>query len=95
MDEKKSSISSLFKDEIRLDIIAKIMWQYKKKFILPVFTACLGTYLFLVFIPRYYTATVKLAPETGAPSMGGGELNTGEWPNNYIWNEGDATHPEQ
>ena len=43
MDEKKSSISSLFKDEIRLDIIAKIMWQYKKKFILPVVATCLGT----------------------------------------------------
>ena len=36
MDEKKSSITSLVKDEIRLDIIAKIIWRYKKKFILPV-----------------------------------------------------------
>ena len=72
MDEKKSSISSLFKDEIRLDIIAKIMWQYKKKFILPVVATCLGTYLFLVCLPRYYSATVKLAPESTSPNIGGG-----------------------
>ena len=64
MDEKKSSISSLFKDEIRLDIIAKIMWQYKKKFILPVVATCLGTYVFLVCLLRYYSATVKRAPES-------------------------------
>ena len=97
MDEKKSSITSLVKDEIRLDVIAKILWQYKKKFILPVFTACLGTYLFLVFIPRYYTATVKLAPETGAPSMGGGELSSlasSVGVNIGSMNTGDAIIPE-
>ena len=71
MDKKKSSIASLVKDEIRLDIIAKIIWQYKKEFILPVFATCLLTYLIMVCIPRYYTATVKLAPESAQSNIGG------------------------
>ncbi|MCI6822295.1 MAG: chain-length determining protein [Bacteroidales bacterium] len=97
MDEKKSSITSLVKDEIRLDIIAKIIWRYKKKFILPVFATCLGTYLFLVCLPRYYSATVKLAPESTAPSMGGGGLSSlasSFGVNIGNMNTGDAIIPE-
>ena len=34
---------------------------------------------------------IKKAPLPADPK---GELNTGEWKNNYQWHEGDKTHPE-
>lgn len=67
METKRSSILG---EEIRLDLICKIIWQSRKKYVLPLLVTAVVTSLLALSVPRYYTAEVKLAPEYSSPAGG-------------------------
>ncbi len=62
----------LIKNEIRLDLIFKIIWNRRKRFILPLAATAVIAYALVCCIPRTYSVSVKLAPEYDNGSGGGG-----------------------
>ncbi len=63
----------LIRNEIRLDIIFSIIWNRRKRYILPLFLVAIGAYALICCVPRTYSVSVKLAPEYG--NTGGGILS--------------------
>lgn len=61
------------KDVKPIDLVgtAKKLWQYRKKYYYVLPATLIITYLMMLFIPRYYTCTVSLAPETSGTSLSG------------------------
>lgn len=67
--EKTSLIA---KREIRIDVILKIVLSKWKKYIIPCVATVLLSALYIFQVPRYYKASVMLAPESSTSgSMGG------------------------
>lgn len=65
MEEKKDikpiDITSIFNK----------LWKYRKTYYRVLPAALIITYLFMLFIPRYYKCTVSLAPESSGTSISG------------------------
>lgn len=53
---------------IDFEEIFKKLWKERKRFFITLPAVLIGTYLFLLFIPRYYKCEVSLAPETTSAS---------------------------
>lgn len=51
--------------------IVKKLWPHRKKYYYVLPATLILTYLFMLFIPRYYKCTVSLAPETSGTSISG------------------------
>ena len=66
MEENKKDIKP-----IDFTQIIKKLWPHRKKYYYVLPATLIITYLFMVCIPRYYSCTVSLAPETNGPSMSG------------------------
>ncbi len=64
----------LIRNEIRLDIIFSIIWNHRKRYLLPLFIVAVAAYALICCVPRTYSVSVKLAPEYGAGGGGGGML---------------------
>ncbi len=60
----------LIRNEIRLDIIFSIIWNRRKRYILPLFLVAIGAYALICCVPRTYSVSVKLAPEYGGGDGG-------------------------
>lgn len=57
---------------INITDIVKKLWPHRKQYYKVLPATLVLTYLFMLFIPRYYKCTVSLAPEpTGAAAMSG------------------------
>ena len=54
----------IIKNEIRLDLVYKLIKENFKKFIIIGFVTSVITMALLFCIPRHYMVTVKLAPES-------------------------------
>lgn len=65
-----ANVKSLINKQIRLDIITRILWRNRKKFILPLSLTAVITYALMCCIPRYYSVKVMLAPEYDSGSSG-------------------------
>lgn len=65
MEEKKDI------KPIDLSAIIKKLWAHRKKYYRVLPATLVITYLFMLFIPRYYSCSVSLAPETGGTSLSG------------------------
>lgn len=65
----------IIKNEIRLDLVYKLIKENFRNFLLIGFVASVVTMALLFCIPRHYVVTVKLAPEYGE-SSGGGALSS-------------------
>lgn len=65
-----ANVKSLINKQIRLDIITRILWRNRKKFILPLSLTAVITYALMCCIPRYYSVKVMLAPEYESGSSG-------------------------
>lgn len=61
--EKDNQLTSVFKDKVRLDILVRIIWQHRKKYILPILLTFVLASALMLCIPRYYKVQVMLAPE--------------------------------
>lgn len=61
------------KDEkpINVPAIISMIWAHRKTYYKVLPAALIGTYLFMLFIPRYYKCEVSLAPEPTGASMPG------------------------
>ncbi|MCR5817614.1 MAG: chain-length determining protein [Prevotella sp.] len=59
------------KKTIDLAAIFKKLWPYRKKYYYVLPATLIITYLLTVCVPRYYSCTVSLAPETNGQSMSG------------------------
>lgn len=61
------------KDEkpIKITAIISMIWAHRKTYYKVLPAALIGTYLFMLFIPRYYKCEVSLAPEPTGASMSG------------------------
>ena len=57
--------------QINLEQIAKKLWPYRRKYYYVLPATLIITYLFILCIPRWYTCTVSLAPETSGTSISG------------------------
>lgn len=66
MEEQKKDITPI--DFIQ---IVKKLWPHRKTYYYVMPATLIITYLFMVCIPRYYSCTVSLAPETGGTSVSG------------------------
>lgn len=60
----------IIKNEIRLDLVYKLIKENFKKFIIIGFVTSVVTMALLFCIPRHYVVTVKLAPEYGESAGG-------------------------
>lgn len=71
---KQKDENSVWRKEIRLDIIFSLIWKNRRRYIVPVFLTALVTALLSLCVPRYYDVQVKLAPEysDAAGSLSGG-----------------------
>ncbi len=56
---------------INIEEIVCKLWKHRKQFFITLPAVLVGTYLFMLLIPRYYTCELKLAPESSNASMGG------------------------
>ena len=61
----------IIKNEIRLDLVYKLIKENFRNFLLIGFVTSVVTMALLFCIPRHYVVTVKLAPEYGESSGGG------------------------
>lgn len=78
--------SLIVKREIRLDLIFKIILSNWKKYIIPFALTAILSVLYIIQVPRYYKASVMLAPESsntnamgslgGLAAMAGVNLNS-------------------
>jgi uncharacterized protein involved in exopolysaccharide biosynthesis len=61
------------KDQKPIDVtqIIKKLWPHRKKYYYVLPATLIITYLFTLFVPRYYRCTVSLAPETSGSSFSG------------------------
>lgn len=66
MEEKKE------KDTIDLGLIAKTLYEKRKKFFIMWPIVAILSILWIIPQPRYYKCSVSLAPETNGDDMGGG-----------------------
>lgn len=64
------------KKKIDLAAIFKKLWPHRKKYYYVLPATLIITYLLTVCVPRYYSCTVSLAPETNGPSMSSGSLGS-------------------
>ena len=66
------------KDIKPIDItsIFRKLWKYRKKYYRVLPATLIITYLFMLFIPRYYKCTVSLAPETSSGTSISGSLGS-------------------
>ena len=88
MEEKKE------KDAIDLGLIAKILYEKRKKFFImwPIVTAL--SILWIIPQPRYYNCSVSLAPESNGKDVGGGLASmASSFGINLGGNGGDAIYP--
>ena len=69
-DTKSLKQVSVWKKEIRLDIIFGIIWKRRRSYILPVGLTAVLVALLSLCVPRYYDAQVKLAPEYSSSGAG-------------------------
>lgn len=62
--------------DVRIDIfLYKTLYKRRKYYILPLVLTVLLTAIYVYSLPRYYNATVKLAPESSAGGGAGGGLS--------------------
>ena len=66
MEETKKDIKP-----IDFTNIVKTLWPHRKKYYYVLPATLILTYLFIACIPRYYSCTVSLAPESGGASISG------------------------
>lgn len=66
----------IIKNEIRLDLMFKLIMSNWKRIVVVMLITSVVAYLMLLCIPRYYVARVMLAPEYGTNSMGNGALSS-------------------
>ncbi len=88
MEEKKE------KDAIDLGLIAKILYEKRKKFFImwPIVAAM--SILWIIPQPRYYNCSVSLAPESNGNDVGGGLASmASSFGINLGGNGGDAIYP--
>lgn len=88
MEEKKE------KDAIDLGLIAKILYEKRKKFFImwPIVTAL--SILWIIPQPRFYNCSVSLAPESNGNDVGGGLASmASSFGINLGGNGGDAIYP--
>ena len=88
MEEKKE------KDAIDLGLIAKILYEKRKKFFImwPIVAAL--SILWIIPQPRYYNCSVSLAPESNGNDVGGGLASmASSFGINLGGNGGDAIYP--
>ena len=52
------------------------LWLNRKKFYSVLPATLIGTYLFMLFLPRYYTSTVSMAPEASSGASISGSLES-------------------
>lgn len=72
VDNEKESKISITKREIRLDVLLSCIFKNWKRYIIPCLLTAVLSVLYVLQLPRYYKASVMLAPEsTSANSMGG------------------------
>lgn len=64
----------IIKNEIRLDLIFKLVKDNWKAYMLVMFVTALLSSLLIICVPRYYVVSVKLAPEYGEEGGFGGAL---------------------
>lgn len=67
---------SILRREIRLDLIAASLVKHWKTYIVPMIVTFVLTVLVLLQMPRYYTVSVMLAPESTNPSSMAGGLGS-------------------
>lgn len=64
--------SVLLKREIRLDLLFRTIIRHWKTYIVPMLLTAILTSLYMLGVPRYYSVSVMLAPETSGGGSGGG-----------------------
>lgn len=64
----------ILKNEIRLDLILKLVKEKWRTYFLVMFATAVVSSLLVICIPRYYVTSVKLAPEYGEQGGVGGAL---------------------
>lgn len=84
-----STPGSILKNEIKLDIIFKILYRNKKKYIPLLAIAAILSSALILCVPRYYTSSVMLAPEYNNPTSNLGGL--GSLASSFGVNLGNAT----
>lgn len=61
---------------IDITSIVRKLWKHRKKYYRVLPAALIITYLFMLFIPRYYKCTVSMAPETSSGTSLSGSLGS-------------------
>lgn len=84
-----STSESILKNEIKLDVIFRILYSKKKKYIPLLAIAAILSSALILCVPRYYTSSVVLAPEYNNPSSNLGGL--GSLASSFGVNLGNAT----
>ena len=88
MEEKKE------KDTIDLGLIAKTLYEKRKKFFIMWPIVAILSILWIIPQPRYYKCSVSLAPETNGDDMGGGLASmASSFGINLGGNSSDAIYP--
>ena len=67
---KKQSV--VLKREIRLDLLFRTILRNWKKYVIPMLLTAVLTSVYMLGVPRYYSVSVMLAPETSGGGSGGG-----------------------
>lgn len=84
-----STSESILKNEIKLDVIFRILYSKKKKYIPLLAIAAILSSALILCVPRYYTSSVVLAPEYNNPSSNLGGL--GNLASSFGINLGNST----
>lgn len=66
----EQSKQSILKKELRLDLLFRVMWKNKYRYIVPLLVSGVLASALALCVPRYYTVKVTLAPEYS--TQGGG-----------------------
>ncbi len=84
-----STSESILKNEIKLDVVFRILYSKKKKYIPLLAIAAILSSALILCVPRYYTSSVMLAPEYNNPTSNLGGL--GSLASSFGVNLGNAT----
>lgn len=66
--DNNNVMKKAFRREIRLDLLAKVIWRNRKKYILPLSIAFVCSAFYAFSLPRYYSTRILLAPEYSSGS---------------------------
>ncbi|MEG1580170.1 MAG: chain-length determining protein [Bacteroidaceae bacterium] len=73
--KERSVLHQSTKREIRLDILARVLWINRKKYVCPLAVSFVIAVVYAFSLPRYYSVEVMLAPEyASSSSLSNGSL---------------------